>query len=152
MGNINSSRHFLATNLVACVLISILDIRFSVAYISYFWIVLLSYLIYCVWRERDYKHLILRTCRHNWPNIKLLLLGIVIFYGLLLLSSLLLKDKVSVKTAIDWLRYTFPFFGFVFLASLCNINKGIAYGVCISVIANATFSGLQLGGIGSLLF
>lgn len=147
MENTSRNCYYFATNLVAGLSIFILNVRFSAAYVSYFWIISFLYLIYCVWHGRINRNAIVRICRTDWTDLKILIAGIFIFYGLLLVSGLLLGDKSSMKTAVEWFLYVCPLFVFLFLSSSNNINKGIAVGMFLAIIANAVLGGLQLGGI-----
>lgn len=138
--------YYFVTNLVAGLSIFILNVRFSVAYVSYFWIISFLYLIYCVWYGRINRIAIVRICRTDWTDLKILIAGIFIFYGLLLVSGLLLGDKSSMKTAVEWFLYACPFFVLFILSGSYNINKGIAVGIFLAIIANAILGESQLIG------
>ena len=146
MENTSRNCYYFVTNLVAGLSIFILNVRFSVAYVSYFWIISFLYLIYCVWYGRINRIAIVRICRTDWTDLKILIAGIFIFYGLLLVSGLLLGDKSSMKTAVEWFLYACPFFVFFILSGSYNINKGIAVGIFLAIIANAILGESQLIG------
>ena len=146
MENTSRNCYYFVTNLVAGLSIFILNVRFSVAYVSYFWIISFLYLIYCVWHGRISRNAIVRICRTDWTDLKILIAGIFIFYGLLLASGLLLGDKSSMKTAVEWFLYACPFFVLFILSGSYNINKGIAVGIFLAIIANAILGESQLIG------
>lgn len=146
MENTSRNCYYFVTNLVAGLSIFILNVRFSVAYVSYFWIISFLYLIYCVWYGRINRIAIVRICRTDWTDLKILIAGIFIFYGLLLVSGLLLGDKSSMKTAVEWFLYACPFFVLFILSGSYNINKGIAVGIFLAIIANAILGESQLIG------
>lgn len=131
-------------NLTAGLLIFILNVRFSVAYYSYFWIGLALYLIYSACHYRYYKGALARVYQQQKLNLKILGGGIVACYGMLLSSSFLLLDKQSAKTTMDWFLYVAPLVVFWILSGLHNIDRGLATGLLLAVLANAILVGMQI--------
>lgn len=64
-------------------------------------------------------------------EIKILLLGLAVFYGLVLLANILLMDKESIIAAVNLAYYSLPLFLFWWLRSRYPVEKGIEWGTMI---------------------
>ena len=64
-------------------------------------------------------------------EIKVLLLGLAVFYGLVLLANILLIDKESIIAAVNLAYYSLPLFLFWWLCSRYPVEKGIEWGTMI---------------------
>ena len=68
------------------------------------------------------------------------LLGIAVFLGAVLLSSILIKDLGSIHIACSYIYWTLPFFVITFLGNLTDIRYGAVAGGIISVFITGLFS------------
>lgn len=68
------------------------------------------------------------------------LLGMVVFLGAVLLSSILIQDMGSVRVTGTYLYWTLPFFVITWLGNLADIRYGAVVGGIISVLITGAFS------------
>lgn len=139
------------SNLVAGLLIFILNVRFSAAYFSIVCIIFALFFIGQMRKESVSGNLWKKEYEFWGYDIKLMTAGIVGCYGLLLLSGGCLQDRGSMKTAFDWAEYTLPFYMFYFLAHRQDVDKGVMTGLSFAVLANAVYGAFQLAGIAGSL-
>lgn len=71
------------------------------------------------------------VARENW-------LGIAVFLGTVLLSSLLLGDKASIHTAFKYVYWVLPFLLVAYLGKLADIRYAAAVGALLSVAVTST--------------
>lgn len=128
-------------NIIICVLICILNISFNAAYGSYFFIIGCGYVLYLL-----YKHK--RNFIHQIPFMfKILVYMFIIFYGLLFLESFLLRDRYSVLTSFELIKYSLPLFIIGFVGFIKTTSSGIKWGILISSFFNAIIAILQHLGV-----
>ena len=68
------------------------------------------------------------------------LLGMVVFLGMVLLSSILIKDLGSIRMTGTYIYWTLPFFVITWLGNLGDIRYGAVVGGLISVCITGMFS------------
>ncbi|MBP3265039.1 MAG: O-antigen ligase family protein [Acidaminococcaceae bacterium] len=68
------------------------------------------------------------------------LLGMAVFLGSVLLSSIIINDLGSIHIACSYIYWTLPFFVIFFLGNLADIRNGAVVGGIISVFVTALFS------------
>lgn len=110
-------------NVVAAILYVILCVRFSASYFSYALGIFLLFLLYDGWTRC--KSLSLHAPQRSMREW---LLGLIILYGLCLVSSLLLGDKESIREAWNLASGTLPFFMLYFLQSRHSVDTGTKWG------------------------
>lgn len=111
---------------MAAILCFFLYVRFSSAYFSYFLIVA-GIIFFFSWK--------FATTNNNevtFSRVSLLLLGMGIFYGSILLDSILLQDIDSVKLSLEYASLTIPFFVFYLFRLKYNIDAGVRLGTLLA--------------------
>ena len=68
------------------------------------------------------------------------LLGMVVFLGAVLLSSILIKDMGSIHVAGTYIYWTLPFFVITWLGNLADIRYGAVVGGIVAVLITGIFS------------
>lgn len=110
---------------MAAILCLFLYIRFSSAYFSYFLIIAGATLFYS-WK------FVTTGNKFVVSNVSLLLWGMVIFYGSILLDSILLQDRDSIKLSIEYASLTIPFFIFYLFRIRYDIDAGFRIGTLLA--------------------
>lgn len=90
-----------------------------------------AYILYYCIKNRSLQ--VFRISKEN-------LLGMVVFLGAVLLSSLAIKDPKSIHLAASYIYWTLPFFVIVWLGNLTDIRYGAVAGGIVSVFITGLFS------------
>lgn len=127
---------FIAANLTVLLLTAISGIRFSVAYYSYFLVITGLFLIFdfekagreyiCFWK-RD-------------RNIRIFALGILLFYGSIVIASLLSKDLWSMTMGFSLGLFSVAFFAAYYARGRYDTDVYFLLGIVLVITANTIFS------------
>ncbi len=101
-------------------------------YFSFVMWIFLLFLIYDVYR----CHKLGKPYVPNLKEIRVIIGGMAIFYGALILDSLLIGDMGAVRKAIDYMCYTGPFFMVWWIRSKYTSDEGAAWGIATGILAS----------------
>lgn len=99
-------------------------------YFSYTWLVFILLLIYGWIKQRKSKQPLLSQIK----DLKAIVFSMIIFYGMLILDSLFLKDQESLKESLQLASYSIPLFLTCFARSKCADDEGAKFGIAIGAV------------------
>lgn len=139
---------FFLNNCVACILIFILGVRFSIAYFSYFCIIFALYMAFYLYHSKcNLKNRDFFSSFRDHMNLCILTVGFLIFYSLLFVANTLSLHSLDVKIISSGVIYLIPLYAFYFLSQKGTIDKGILIGLSSVILVNGVYSYLQFNGL-----
>lgn len=130
----------IAANLTVLLLTAISGIRFSVAYYSYFLVITGVFLLFDF--EKSGKNYIYFWERDR--NIRIFVLGILLFYGSIVVASILNDDLWSMTMGFSLGLFSFAFFAAYYVRGRYDTDVYFLLGIVLVVIANTIFSLLSI--------
>lgn len=127
---------FIAANLTVLLLTAISGIRFSVAYYSYFLVITGLFLIFD-FKKSGREHI------YFWKkdrNLRVFILGILLFYGSIVAASLLNNDLWSMTMGFSLGLFSFAFFAAYYVRGRYGTDAYFLLGITLIIISNAIFS------------
>lgn len=128
-----------ASGVAAALFAGIAENGFSASYFSYALAAFLLFLFYDLYMSRPIDRSFLPDVR----SAKWLFTGIVIFYGVLLISAFLHGTKGSVNTVLWQFNLTIPFFLMLFWRARYDIDKGFLCGMAAGALVNCIWAFVQ---------